>query len=176
MTDDRYRQWIESHKVDGYRAAFRVVGNHEDALDALQEASLRLYERRHAVTPTTVGAWIRRVATNAAIDLVRRRATQRRALTQASHRHPEVASAAAPAEHAEAHQQVLDSLAALPPRQSEVIALRVYEELSFVEIAAQLGISETTAKTHFRRGITTLQQHPWVQTAKLPHRHDANRH
>jgi RNA polymerase sigma-70 factor (sigma-E family) len=53
-------------------------------------------------------------------------------------------------------QLVLSALRALPDRQREVLALRFYLDLSEAEIAATLGISTGSVKTHAHRGLATL--------------------
>jgi RNA polymerase sigma factor (sigma-70 family) len=51
---------------------------------------------------------------------------------------------------------VLAALRTLPERQREVLALRYYLELSEAEIAATLGISAGSVKTHAHRGLAAL--------------------
>jgi RNA polymerase sigma-70 factor (sigma-E family) len=52
--------------------------------------------------------------------------------------------------------EILAGLRALPERQREVLALRYYLDLSEAEIAATLGISTGSVKTHAHRGLATL--------------------
>jgi RNA polymerase sigma factor (sigma-70 family) len=51
---------------------------------------------------------------------------------------------------------VLAALRTLPERQREVLALRYYLDLSEAEIAATLGISAGSVKTHAHRGLAAL--------------------
>jgi RNA polymerase sigma factor (sigma-70 family) len=51
---------------------------------------------------------------------------------------------------------VLAALRTLPDRQREVLALRYYLDLSEAEIAATLGISPGSVKTHAHRGLAAL--------------------
>lgn len=53
-------------------------------------------------------------------------------------------------------RRVLAALRSLPERQREVLALRYYLDLSEAEIAATLGISPGSVKTHAHRGIAAL--------------------
>ncbi|MGQ0616773.1 MAG: RNA polymerase sigma factor [Acidimicrobiia bacterium] len=57
---------------------------------------------------------------------------------------------------AEDHRVVLAALRRLPDRQRDVLVLRFYLDLSEGEIAATLGISPGTVKTHARRGLVAL--------------------
>ena len=72
MSSDRLRSLVEAHRDRTFRCAYRILGHHEDALDVLQEASLKLYEHLDRVPDDRAGAWLCRVATNRALDLVRR--------------------------------------------------------------------------------------------------------
>jgi RNA polymerase sigma factor (sigma-70 family) len=51
---------------------------------------------------------------------------------------------------------MLTALRSLPTRQREVLALRFYLDLSEAEIAAALGISPGSVKTHAHRGLAAL--------------------
>ena len=50
------------------------------------------------------------------------------------------------------------ALAALPRQQRAVIVLRYYEDLSEAEIAATLGVSAGTVKSHAARAMRTLRE------------------
>jgi RNA polymerase sigma-70 factor (ECF subfamily) len=58
----------------------------------------------------------------------------------------------------ESRQEVVDALRELPRRQRDCIALRYYLELSIEQIAATLGVSPNSVKTHLQRGLRTLAQ------------------
>jgi RNA polymerase sigma factor (sigma-70 family) len=45
----------------------------------------------------------------------------------------------------------------LPPRQKEIVMLRVYQELSVAETAAVLGIPQGTVKSNFFKAMRTLR-------------------
>ncbi|MGC8762348.1 MAG: RNA polymerase sigma factor [Acidobacteriota bacterium] len=49
-------------------------------------------------------------------------------------------------------------LSALPPQQRAVVALRTWEDLSFKEIAAVLGLAEGTAKAHYFFALRNLRR------------------
>jgi RNA polymerase sigma factor (sigma-70 family) len=54
------------------------------------------------------------------------------------------------------HLAVVDSVRALPVRQRDCVTLRYFEECSIEEIAATLGISSNSVKTHLRRALDHL--------------------
>jgi RNA polymerase sigma factor (sigma-70 family) len=54
------------------------------------------------------------------------------------------------------HRRMVEALRRLPARQRECLVLRYYLDLSETEIAAALGISQGSVKTHASRGIAAL--------------------
>jgi RNA polymerase sigma-70 factor (sigma-E family) len=105
--------------------------------------------------PERAPAYLRSSVLNGARSYLRRQQVRSRWLR--SVRPPEDGPGAdRPALVAAEHQAMLEALRALPVRQREVLALRYYLELSEAEIAATLGISPGSVKTHAHRGLATL--------------------
>ena len=57
------------------------------------------------------------------------------------------------------HDSVVRVLHGLARRQREVLVLRYYEQLSEAEIAATLGCSVGSVKTHASRGLQAVAEH-----------------
>jgi RNA polymerase sigma-70 factor (ECF subfamily) len=53
---------------------------------------------------------------------------------------------------------LLTAIWGLPPRQREVIALRIFLDLDTATIASQLGIEAGTVRMHLSRGIAALRR------------------
>jgi RNA polymerase sigma-70 factor (sigma-E family) len=132
---------------DAYRVAYRLLGDREDAADAAQEACARACVRWRRLTrggdPTP---WVVRVAGNLAIDRWRRRRTA------ASHPLPAAPTASTP-DRIDLHR-ALDTLSR---RQREVIVLRYFADLPEPAVAAALGCSVGTVKTHNSRALAALR-------------------
>jgi RNA polymerase sigma-70 factor, ECF subfamily len=141
--------WIDRLAEDYRRmvlaTAYRVLGNTDDAEDVLQEVFLKLL--RGKVAPESVqdwGAYLKVMATRAAVDLVRRRASQKRRGVESIELFPEQPGAPSPAAIAERRQKAAilhRVLATLPSREAAIFTLRYFEECSYEEIARQLGLS-----------------------------------
>src|SRR5262249_37309661 len=54
--------------------------------------------------------------------------------------------------------QVRRAVQSLPPRQRQVLILKVYEEMKFTEVAAAMGISVGTAKAAFFQAVRGLRK------------------
>jgi RNA polymerase sigma-70 factor, ECF subfamily len=147
--------------VERYQAAVRrltraVTANASDADDAAQDAFLSALDRIETYDPSRpFGPWLMRIATNAGIDLVRRRTVRRAAALdeRAPARGP---SPASDAEAAEIRVRLEAALGELPERQRAAVTLFDVEGYSHAEIAAVLQIPEGTVRSdvfHARRAL-----------------------
>jgi RNA polymerase sigma factor (sigma-70 family) len=65
---------------------------------------------------------------------------------------------------------LLSQIAALPPKQRAVIALRYYEDMSDAQIAALLGCGEATVRSHCSRALAALRTSTQLTEASNDHR------
>ena len=104
--------------------------------------------------PDRAAAYLRSIVINLARDH-NRRGLGRSA--PAAHRaEPDAPSAAERAEERAERAAVIDALRTLPRRQRDCVTLRYYYDMPVAEIAATLGLSTNTVKTHLQRGLDTL--------------------
>lgn len=141
--------------------AWHVVGDREDAREAVQEAFLRCWRTRDGAREVRdLDAWIFAVCLNAARDLRRRRAVRRSGPLPAEDVMPTSSGSNDPGRRAEAREDLVRVRAAireLPEEQREVFLLRQNGELPYERIAETLGIPTNTAKTRMRRALLRLR-------------------
>jgi RNA polymerase sigma-70 factor (sigma-E family) len=129
-----------------------LVDDPGQAEEVVQDAFVALHRRWSTVENPS--AWLRTAVVNGARGQLRRRAVARRHLRVAD---PVVSAPTDErAELAEDHRAVAAALRNLPARQRACLALRFYDDLSEAAIAATLGISPGTVKTHVHRGMAAL--------------------
>jgi RNA polymerase sigma-70 factor (sigma-E family) len=138
------------------RLARIFVDDRNAAEDLVQEAFIRLARTAHRIQDQSkAAAYLRSIVLNLARD------NNRRGLVSLRHHLPQDerrASTEDEIELEEDKQQVIDALRELPHRQRTALVLRYYEELGIDEIAAAMGISRNSVKTHLTRGLTALEQ------------------
>jgi RNA polymerase sigma-70 factor (sigma-E family) len=133
------------------RAVLAVAGSPQQAEDQVAEAFAKAWAswrkvRRHPAPK----AWVVRTALNAGASWWRRRS---RELPLADH------DVTAPGGLGDGlDDSLLTALRRLPPRQREVIALRIFLDLDNDTIAGQLGIEAGTVRMHLSRGVTALRR------------------
>jgi RNA polymerase sigma-70 factor (sigma-E family) len=119
-----------------------------------QEAFVRLHRSWSRLRDGTAApAYLRSTVLNIARSRLRRRLIARRRAAPGE-RHD--VSAEARALISEDQREVLAALRTLPRRQRECLVLRYYLDLSETEIAATLGISTGSVKSHSHRGLKAL--------------------
>jgi RNA polymerase sigma-70 factor, ECF subfamily len=145
--------------LPAFRVAYRLVGDIHTAEDIAAEALARSYARWNMVrTLPYRDAWVLRVATNLALDAVRRRGPARAATERAKVELSRRAGRDGGFDDETALRLALgEALGRLPRRQREGIALRYLAGLSDVEVSNVLGISASSVRTHVQRGLTTLR-------------------
>ena len=136
------------------RLAMLLLDDRGAAEEVVQDAFVRLQVGwRRVREPDRAAAWLRSAVLNGARSQLRRRAVR--------NRHREVDARDAPAAEVgalagEEHRRVIGALRQLPARQREALVLRYYGDLSEAEIAAAMGVSTGSVKTHVHRGMATL--------------------
>jgi RNA polymerase sigma-70 factor (ECF subfamily) len=125
-----------------------------DAEDIVQEAFVRFWQRNHSIEKRgLLYAMVRTIA----LDLIRRdsRRARREAVAMS-----EAEQTAEPQFHVEDEQQQALALALdrLPHDQREVLVMKIWNELTFAEIAEALGISQNTAASRYRYGLAALRK------------------
>ena len=138
-----------------YRVAYSVLRNAADAEDAVQEAFLRVLRHRQTLDEVRDHrVWLIRIVWNIVLDRKRRAKTRpetddvdelARILPSVGLTAEEIAAAA---QH---HAHVLACVDRLPAKERQVLMLSAFEELSSVEIASVLDITESSVRSRLFR-------------------------
>jgi len=148
--EDGFREFVEARYVELLRVAYLLTGSAHEAEDLLQSAlvkTMRAWARVAEPMP-----YVRRVMINQHISVWHR--IRRRELVTAAP--PERAQADAADQVTQRHA-VQAALRSLPARTRAVVVLRYLADMPEAEVAAALGCSVGTVKSHASRGLARLR-------------------
>lgn len=145
--------------------AFRKLQNPEDARDIAQDAFVKAYHSLHNLDdPRRFPAWLKRIAANLAIDLLRKRRHPVVSLDELEETHAVATTDAVAPEMIDHETQqnqtmlmILDSIEELPDTTREAVELRFLESLDYEEIAERLNISQGAVRQRVSRGVRELR-------------------
>ena len=162
-----WEKLVKRYESRVFNQGLRLMGNPSDAMDLLQEVFLGVYRNLHRFRgDAKFSSWLFRIAHNKAIDLSRRKrllagtppnaegeADPLDGLPADRQQEPEISLM-----HSELNQRIVERLSQLPLAQRLVVELKVFQSMTFEEIADMQDISENTAKTRFYAALKKLKQ------------------
>ena len=136
-----------------YGWIIRIVRNPSTAEELTVETFWRIYRSHARFDPTrSFGAWARRVATNVALDYLRRVREE----VQLPENRPQV-TPSNPAIQQEMREKIQDAFSRLPAKLRVAATLALVEEMPYEEIAESLGIPVGTVKSRVFRATRKLR-------------------
>lgn len=150
-----------------FTTAARLIGDDRQAEDIAQEVFLKAYENfAHLRTSSTAGGWLKTVARNLSLNHIFRYRRRWRLFSElrrddSEEDEPEVEFAlpddvVANVDAGMRHGLIEEALQQLPDRQRLPLVLYHFEELSYEQIAEQLGVSLAKVKTDIFRSRAAL--------------------
>ena len=139
---------------------FYLVGNMEDAKDALQETFLKCWRKEEQLDSIeNLKAWVFRIALNTGRD-IRKTAWKRRrqSLAEDANMYSTTDTPEVDLERAEQITQLSRAVMRLRPKEQEVFLLRQNGNLTYEQIADATGIPLGTVKTRMRAAISQLRE------------------
>jgi len=151
---------VKEHGPAVWQNCYRLLGNEADAADCFQETFMCVLELSRCQEVRSFRSLLVRVATSRSINRLRRRMRES-ARTWNGREAAVVASPdAGPSEQAEQQEliwRLRQALGKLGGQEAEVFCLRFFEELSYREIARELGITTSMAGVLLHRARAKLR-------------------
>ena len=176
---DRYAELVGRYQEPAIRLAFSLLGDHEDARDAAQEAFVNAYRSLARFRGgAAFSTWLYRIVVNQCKDAYRRRSRQPVAVARVGERDEEEQTtlfvevddpAAGPGDqlaNRELGHVLTRTIGALPERQRAAFLLHHVHGMPVDEVAGVMGCRPGTAKAHLFRATSRLraQLSPWLIT------------
>lgn len=131
------------------RTAYLIVHDWHTAEDLTQQSMVKLYAAWPRVRNETADAFARKIVVNECLShLRRRRDVPVEHLPDRSERLPEPSTLDLGA-----------ALGLLPPGQRAIVALRFLDDLSVLDVAQALSVTEGTVKSQTAKAMATLRTH-----------------
>jgi RNA polymerase sigma-70 factor, ECF subfamily len=170
-SEEAFAVVVERHKTAVTGFVYRMLGNHEDAVDLAQESFVRVfmaigrYRSDHAFS-----TYLYRIASNLAISELRKRKRRRLvSLTwigngwdaEEEYEAPIAAEGSTPEADAvdeERRRTIEKAILSLPEKYRAPVILRDVNDLSYQEVAESLGVGIGTTKSRISRGRAMLKE------------------
>ena len=151
---EAFEALFRQHQSQVYTWIVRIVRDSGIAEDLTVETFWRIYRSRARFDPAgNFGAWSYRIASNAALDYLRK--TRRETELPA-----DLAAESQPdsAVQRETHDRIRKAFAQLPPKYRLVATLSLIEDEPYEKIAAAAGISASLVKVQVFRAVRMLRK------------------
>jgi len=161
---------VSRHGRVVWETAWRMLGNHADALDCYQRAFLDALEMARRETVRDWPALLRRLATVRALDLLRARYRHARRNEPLGDPSSVVSPEPGPEQRAEAAElleRLRAAVAELPDRQAEVFCLVALEGMTYRQVADRMKLSTDAvgmllgrARKRLRKRLASVESEP----------------
>jgi RNA polymerase sigma factor (sigma-70 family) len=159
-TVEEHQRWIlsamQSHGQELVTMLWRILGNEQDVCDVYQNTFLQLAHYKGRQKPEHIKAYIFRVASNAAVSMLRNRVVERKRLSTAVATRKGVTSPVNELDSKYLQETLRYHIAQLPQHLRNVIMLRDLAELSYAQVGRILDISTATARVYRCKAIQLL--------------------
>lgn len=156
---ERQNRFVSENLRRIFVQIYRMVGNIADAQDLTQEAFIKALQRQEQLKDDLKAAhWLSRIATNTALDFLRRhgRVAQCELDLQTRSREESPEELLLRSEHRE---YLEDGLRLLTERERAALILRDVEGCSAEEVAQQLDCSKATVRSHIANARIKLRRY-----------------
>ena len=155
---DAYAILVKRYRDRYARYALHMLGNREDAEEALQDAFTRAYRSLpRCEDPDRFGAWLFRILVNRCRTMGARRGRRSRtfvsddlALHEAAEEHP--------AERSAWREEIERALTRLRPDQREAFLLKYVEDMGYDEMSQLTGVGVSALKMRVMRACDRLRE------------------
>jgi len=152
------RQLYDEHAPALFAFLLNFTRREADARDVLQELFVKLIARpEHLAGVQNARAFLLQLAYRLAIDAHRRRSAHEAAVERAGAEPLTLFISTTDPDAAAFHAALTGALAELPDEQRAVVHLKLWEQMTFAEIAEALDIPANTAASRYRYGLDKLQ-------------------
>lgn len=161
MNAPPFDQLVDRHGPELFAYLFRMLRDGPEAEDCLQESFLRAFKAYSRLDgAANRRAWLYRIATNVALTHLKRRGREAARTVDLESERQGFVDGRDPGEIASRNDllsRVAAAVETLPHKQRAALVLRNYQQLSYDEVAATLGISPESARANVYQALRKLR-------------------
>ncbi|HWR42137.1 RNA polymerase sigma factor [Sporomusa sp.] len=158
--------FINQYQTKLYSLAYRMLGNHDDAMDALQEILLQVHRSlRNFKGQSSLYTWVYRLSSNVCLNFRNKRSRTSNQIEWDENVQTAMLPVERPNEDPDKmceskYNQFLiqQAIMKLPETQRVLLVLHDLEGISIPEVASILNINLNAAKSRLHRGRTALRK------------------
>lgn len=156
---DEFRQLVTRHQRSALTLAYRMLGNHDEAEDAVQDAFVKVFKSLDTFAQgSAFWPWLRRTVINCCIRRMSNITHTDDIDTLLDAKQPKVESAEIEVLRKCDSQELRSAIKDLPFDYRNVLVLRYQEDLSTPEIAQALGVSAGAVRVRLHRALRMLAE------------------
>jgi RNA polymerase sigma-70 factor (ECF subfamily) len=157
-SEQKLERLYDEHATALFAFLLNLTRDETDTRDCLQDVFVKLARNPSLLDGVrNQRAYLLRLAHNQAIDLIRRRDTRDRHHSALVLDSADLFASTKDPDEAAYRQKLAGALGELPADQRAVVHLKLWEGLTFEQIAEALGISPNTAASRYRYGLDKLR-------------------
>ncbi len=141
-----------------YNSCYRILRDEMQAEDAMHETYIKAFRRFPQDGDAAIEAWLRRIAVNTSIDMLRRRRKNWMPVDESIPDPGEPDGWDSEAALTSGVEAVKKGLEQLPEGYRLVLTLHLIEDYTFDEIAPMLGIAPSSVRSQYARGRARLRE------------------
>ncbi len=152
---------VDSYQKRLYWHIRRIVISHDDADDVLQETFIKIFRSiENFRSESSLFSWIYRIATNQALDFLKKRASERNCSIEdlqydrSSHLEADVYF-----EGDEIQRKFQKAIATLPEKQQLVFNMKYFQEMKYEEISEILDTSVGALKASYHHAVQKIKNY-----------------
>lgn len=165
--DQGYRLLLQTYQDRLYQVIRRMLGNHEDTDDVLQNTFIKVFKHIDRFEgKSQLYTWLHRIAVNESLTFIKQ---SKRKTSIALDEVPELANQYADSNIDEDKVIVLlqSSIAQLPEKQRLVFSLRYFDEMTYDEISNLLGTSVGGLKASYHHAVKKIESLIKTESTKI---------
>lgn len=155
-----FRKIIEDHSRPLYAHIRSIVFNHDDADDVLQNTFIKAWTNRESYRgESELQTWLFRIATNEALQHLRKTRIRKLFFLQNENSAPEPSESASGSDAERITKKLEEAMKKLSPQQRVVFSMKYFNEMRYSQIAEILELAEGTLKATYHQAVKKIEEY-----------------